>query len=216
MARKKDVTVEDIYSELKSLEKKGYFKGSKDEVEDQEIKVKKIEKQLKKLKREYRKLEDEQRLLTTSRFRKFEIEENKKLINYRIKDLQLPDERNFLKMLKGDDFYHIIDNGFTKTKIKHSELMKEPNIGEKVVRDYIRDINNAIEITKRKIKDPDLDKARKNTERKRLKSLNKILDVAQTNLDAIESGEMDELDLDDEKRYPFLVLIVGDRITVNS
>src|SRR5437870_2908883 len=117
MAEKK-LTIRNIDREIKRRTKKDEWKGTKEEIRQEKKLSEQIKKKNSKIRYEVKKLKQEQLKRGTPAERVREIDKELKLPRY--KTISQAGEKNYLNMLEGKDFYHVIDNGFKTYKIKHS------------------------------------------------------------------------------------------------
>jgi hypothetical protein len=190
---------------------KGEIQRAKNEITHYSTRNKKIKENVKQLKEEYVFSDDE---------RKKEIERLLEKPDYKEKDLFTL--KNNLKKLEGKDFDYIVDNGFEKYKINTKELKKNWKQGDDVTLPILRkmktDSEKAINHYKKLIQ-----KEKKTASKEKMKKLKRILtgleeklnNVIEKNIEALETGDMsilDEYDENGEKYYSILFKVVGYRI----
>lgn len=212
MAEKK-LTIRNIDREIKRRTKKDEWKGTKEEIREAKKFSDQIKKKNAKIRYEVKKLKQEQLKRSTPKVRVEEIDKELKSSKY--KTISQKGDKNYLNMLQGKDFYHIIDNGFTTYKIKNSELIKQGGIGASFVDKIIEDMASIEKDLKQKLKNKHLPNAERVRYKSMLKGIKKLSVIAEKNKEALEENDFEELE-QDENSYPLLVNVLGSTIRVNA
>lgn len=212
MAEKK-LTVRNIDREIKKRTKKDEWKGTKEEIKQAKKFSEQIKKKNAQIRYQVKKLKQEQLKRGTPKERVKEID--KELKSNKYKTISQSGEKNYLNMLEGKDFYHVIDNGFTTYKIKNSDLIKQGNIGLNSIEKIIEDMANMKKELKLKLKNKHLPKAERERYKSSLKGINKLYNITEKNREALEENDFSELEEGGES-YPILVTVLGDTIRINA
>lgn len=212
MAEKK-LTVRNIDREIKKRTKKDDWKGTKEEIRIANKFSNQIKKKNAKIRYEVKKLKQEQLKRGTTKERIREIDNELKLSKY--KTISQAGEKNYMNMLQGKDFYHIVDNGFSVYKIKNSDLVKQKNIGLSSVEKIIEDMADIEKDLRTKLKNKHLSEAERTRYKSMLKGIKKLNRIATKNQEALEENDFTEIEQDEES-YPLLVQIQGDTIRINA
>jgi len=187
---------------------KEQIKSAQNEIKNYADKNKVIRKSIKQLKEEYVFSDDKGK------------ERIKKLLEkseYKTKDLFTL--KNNLNKLQGKDFSYIVDNGFKKYKINTKELKKDWKNGQDITLPILKQMKKDSEKTIKDYKKL-INKEKKTATPARMKKLkrivagleNKLNNVIEKNIQAIETGDMkvlDDYNDNGEKVYSILFRVVG-------
>lgn len=134
--------------------------------------------------------------------------------------------KNELNMISGKDFYLTIDDGINKDKfVKLSEIKSKLKKGESVSGEYLYRFKKGLERLLRnaeKAYERDKNKISKEQIRKRqnsIRGLNKLIDVANFNIKAYETGNIDYDGMGsniERGEYPVLTFLNGSVIRINA
>lgn len=208
-------TLLDFQKNIKKLDKSDYFTGTKKQIDEQKQRIKDLETRNGKIRYQRKKIQD----AIKSRGGKYSGEQKQKLLNILnndplLKPLPLDTEKNYLAMLQGKDFYHIVDLHFKKTKIKHSELLKSKNPQKQIINDIYKNAQETLNEFKQRLKS----KTTHPSEKKRLKSkihvLEKLNAKLEQNLKFLDSHDENDLYESDETNGPILAEFIGEHIEI--
>lgn len=203
---------------LEMRQKVKTIKGTKKQVQSQKNKIKSLEKKNRSIRKNAIELE--------KRY-EFEDEEGKKQIETQLnspdfKTLNLSDEKNKLRALEGKDFYFKVDDGFKIYNINTKDLKKYWRKGKDasivILKKMKKNASESIDYYNKIIQ-----KEKNTASKERLKKLNNIKNglekklkyTIDKNIDAVESGDLSELDEisdEDEKAYSLLFKVVDTKI----
>lgn len=203
---------------LSRFSEKKKYKGTKSQIDSAKAYIAVIEERNAAAKYQILKLKKEQIRRGTKAERIRQIDE--KLKADELKIIPIFQEKNHLNMLKGKDFWHIIDNGFKVRKTKNSTFLKSKNPSLLIARKLKRDIKEAIEQTEEKIGSKNITRA----EKRRLTKIRDVLkgkltDKININIKALKAGNMNILDEGADLGYdsfsPILVDTASESIRFN-
>lgn len=202
----------DINAEMRLVVKQA--KGNPREIQEQKNTIKEAEKKNRAIRDDVRELENRYEFEDPEGKKK--IEDELKKPEYVTKDISY--EKNALRALEGKEFDFIVDDGFKKYKINTRQIKKIWKEGGDasiiILRKLKQNTKKAVAFYKGVI-----EKEQKTASKARMKKLNRIKDglekklkyTIDQNIEAIESGDMSELDEisdDGEKAYSLLFKIV--------
>lgn len=215
MAQKK-LNIRTLDNEIKRRHKQDLFKGDESDIDKQEAYIAQVTKENNRRRYQATKLKKEQIKKGTPGERVKEIDKILKTPDYQ--PIPLTGEYNYLSMLKGKDFYHVVDNGFERYKIKHSTLMKQENPSLEFVKQMVKDAKESEINTKLKLNNTRLKSSERQRLKGTLKGLKKIIKIAEENEAALSSGNFDDIEtgIRGDDRYILLVLILGETIRINA
>ena len=209
-------TLRHLDDEIRSMSKKGEFKGTEDQIQDIKDYIEKIERYNASVRYKVKKLKKEQVSKGTPGERVREIDKMLK-DESQYKVVSLKGYYNHLNTLEGKDFYHIVDNGFKNYKVKHSTFMKDENPAETHLNIMLKDIKDTKVRVKKKLEGK-LSKRDRSRYKNSLKGLNKLEVIAEENLKRLSDKSYKDLEKFDkgDQRYAFLILVVGENIVINA
>ena len=143
-----------------------FYEKDKNKINQQEKKIKSIEKRNRQIDYNVKKLKKEQISRGTPKERVRQIDKMLKSSDYN--KISLEPEKNYLKQIKGENFYYIVDNGFKRRKIKASTLAKVKNPSLYFSKQLEKDITQGIKSLEQQLKSKKITKGAKKELNKKL------------------------------------------------
>lgn len=210
MASQKDTLI-GLNTALKLNKNLKSFKQGKKQVEKQKKHIENIKKKNNKTKYQILKLKKEQVRKGTPAARVRQIDKMLKSEDYRLIDLKA--EKNYFDMIQGKDFYYVVNDGFKKTKIKRSKLIKMENPALYFSKGIEKEIRKTIKYWEGRAKKKGLSKQEKKFINKKIDGYGRFLKAVEFNTKVLQGEESE--DESQEGEYPMQVMVVGEIIKIN-